>query len=207
MNASVHHAQLLEVYVWIKTHALTRSEKGLRTVKNIKITVISFTGVCLLALLAQVASVNAQPKGKIKADNKAKPPPTVKALFVPDLRLRGSESVEVNAVVPKSYHKVTFSFQNWDRFPVEMLQPTAKPPSLPPNPCKQVQRSELLFAVLHSEVGKILGCTALKPNEDFYFLLEKEKPIPEFVYVSVVDRQTRKTYKSSLVSPSSGATK
>jgi len=139
--------------------------------------------------------------------NPAKLPPTVKGLFIPDLRLRGSESVEVNAVVPKSYHKVFFLFQNWDKFPAETLQPTAEPPSLPPNPCKQVKTSNRLFAILHSKAGQTLGCTALKAKEDFYFLLKKEKPLPDFVYVDVVDRLKGATYKSSLVSPSSGATK
>ncbi len=172
--------------------------------------IVSIAAVLLCAAVAGAQNINRQqPKtspGKA-GGNPAKLPPKVKALFVPDLRLRGSESVEVNAVVPKSYHKVTFSFQNWDKFPAEMLQPATQPPSLPPNPCKQVKMSSRLFVVLVTESEKIINCTSLKPNEDFYFLLEKEKPIPEFVYVRVVDRQTGKTYKSSLVSPSSGATK
>lgn len=171
--------------------------------------------ILIVVLFAVAASAQntypSKPNPKITTGqvvgNPAKVPPTVKDLFIADLRLRGSESVEVNAAVPKSYHKVTFLFQNWDKFPAEMLQPTAEPPSLPPNPCRQMKSANRLFAILYSKAGKTLGCTALKPNEDFYFLLEKEKPVPNFVYVEVVDRLKGTTYKSSLISPSSGATK
>lgn len=168
--------------------------------------------VMLLAVATDAQTTSPpKPSPKIKpgqaGGNPAKLPPTFKGMFIPDLRLRGSESVEVNAVVPKSYHKVTFLFQNWDKFPAEMRQPTAEPPSLPPNPCRQMKTSTRLFAILHSKAGQTLGCTALKSPEDFYFLLEKEKPLPKFVYVEVVDRLKGTSYKSSLVSPSSGATK
>lgn len=168
--------------------------------------------VMVLAVVGHAQNTNpSKPNPKItpgqSVGNPAKRPPTFKAMFIPDLRLRGSESVEVNAVVPKSYHKITFLFQNWDKFPPEMLQPTAEPPSLPPNPCRQTKTSTRLFAILYSKAGKTLGCTALKSNQDFYFLLEKEKPVPNFVYVDVVDRSQGTRYKSSLVSPLSGATK
>lgn len=168
--------------------------------------------VMLFAVAADAQNTNpSKPNPKItpgqSVGNPAKLPPTFKAIFVPDLRLRGSESVEVNAVVPKSYHKVTFLLQNWGKFPAEMLQPTAEPPSLPPNPCRQMKTSTRLFAILHSKAGETLGCTSLKPNEDFYFLLEKGKTIPNFVYVDVVDRSNGNSYKSSPVSPLSGATK
>jgi hypothetical protein len=178
-----------------------------------KVTLIwSILIVMLFAVAADAQNTNpSKPIAKITpgqaGGNPAKLPPTFKGMFIPDLRLRGSESVEVNAVVPKSYHKVTFLFQNWDKFPAEMLQPTAEPPSLPPNPCRQMKTSTRLFAILHSKAGQTLDCTALKPREDFYFLLEKEKPLPKFVYVEVVDRLKGTSYKSSLVSPSSGATK
>lgn len=141
------------------------------------------------------------------AGNPAKPPPTVKTIFVPDLRLRGSESVEINATVPKSYHKITFLFQNWDQFPAGKLKPTSKPPSLPPNPCKQVKTSARLFAVLHSKNGATIGCTELRPQEDFFFLFGQDKELPAFVYVTVVDRTQPGILKSSLVSPSSGVMK
>ena len=88
---------------------------------------MSFAGVIALAI-----SVSAQADSKLKTPtttpkqsggNPAKLPPTVKRLFVPDLKLKGAESVEVNATVPKSYFKVVFSFQNWDEFPGDTLQP------------------------------------------------------------------------------------
>jgi len=64
-----------------------------------------------------------------------------------------------------------------------------------------------MFLILHSEDGKIARCTPLSSKEDFYFLFEKEKPIPEFVYVEVTDRTTGLKFKSNLVSPSSGILK
>ena len=172
---------------------------------------INSAGIIFLSLLAlgliSVQPAQAQVSGPIRVENKANLPPAVKQPLVPNLKLKGAESVDLNAVVPKSYYKITFSFQNWDDFPAGMLGPARKLPSLPPDPCKQVKTSGRLFAVLSAENKKILACTELKPTEDFFFLLEKEKPIPDFVYVSVVDRQTGKTYKSTLVSPSSGVAK
>ena len=172
---------------------------------------INPAGVIVLSLLA-LGLISAQPaqaqgSGPIKIETKAHLPPAAQQPLVPNLKLKGAESVELNAVIPKSYYKVTLSFQSWDEFPAGMLGPARKLPSLPPDPCPQVKTSGRLFAVLAAENQKILGCAELKPTEDFFFLLEKEKPIPDFVYVSVVDRQTGKTYKSTLVSPSSGVTK
>ena len=74
---------------------------------------VSIVGAMLFAAATDAQNVNRpQPKTPPAktVGNPAKPPPAVKALFIPDLRLRGSESVEINAVVPKSYHKITFSF-------------------------------------------------------------------------------------------------
>jgi len=133
-------------------------------------------------------------------------PPTADNIFVPDLRLRGSESVEVDTTVPKSYRKITFTFENWDKFPAGSLEPTSKPPSLPPNPCKQVRTSTRLFAVLHAKNGEKISCAELKPREDFSYLFEKTKYLPAFVFVTVVDRTRNTIYKSSMVSPTSGAT-
>ena len=138
--------------------------------------------------------------------NPAKLPPTAKSLFIPELRLKGVESVEINAVVPRSYHKLTFTFKNWDKFPAELLETASGPTPLPPNPCRQSKPPNRLFVILHSKAGQTLGCSALKPQEDFYFLLEQEKPLPKFVYVDLLDGFKRTTYRSSLVS-TSGATK
>jgi len=157
--------------------------------------------LCTGSALAQ----NTIPKKAV--GNPAKLPPTAKAVFVPDLRLRGSESVEINATVPKTYRKITFIFQNWDQFPAERLQPASVNPSLPPNPCKPVKTSARLFGILRTKIGEAIGCAELKPGEDFFFLLDHDKQLPAFVYVTVVDRIKQGVLKSSLVSPSSGATK
>ena len=172
---------------------------------------MSFAVVIALAITA-----GAQPDSKLQAPtttpkqsggNPAKLPPTVKRLFVPDLELKGAESVEVNAIVPKSYFKVTFLFQNWGEFPADTLRPVTKPPSLPPDPCAQTKTEDRLFGILLAENEKPLGCATLKPNEEFFYLFPKDRPLPNFVYVIVQDRQTGKKYKSHLISPSSGVTK
>jgi hypothetical protein len=179
---------------------------------NMNMTLASSILIMLFASAAGAQNTNpSKPSGRISpgqsVGNPAKLPPKVKAPFKPDLRLRGAESVEVSAEGAASYHKVVFLFQNWDRFPADIFQPAAEPHSLPPGPCKQVKSGSRLFAVLRSESGQILGCTALIPKEDFYFLLEKGKPLPDFVYVDVLDRVKDATYRSSLVSPLSGTTK
>ena len=175
---------------------------------------ILFCSLAIAIGLGVTASAQSDSKLKVPtttpkqdAGNPAKLPPTVKQLFIPDLRLKGAESVAVDATVPKSYFKVVFTFQNWSDFPPEMLQPATRPPSLPPDPCTQTKTSDRLFAVLLTENTQILGCTALKPNEDFFFLLPKDKQLPNYVYAIVRDRQTGKKYKSHLISPSSGVMK
>ena len=172
---------------------------------KMKSIIVSVAVIIVLAGSGIAQNPNTTPKQAV--GNPAKLPPTVKAIFVPDLRLRGSESVEVNATVPKTYHKITFLFQNWDQFPGESLKPASKPPSLPPNPCKQVKTSTRLFAVLRAKNGAAIGCTELMPQEDFFFLFGEDEQLPAFVYVTVVDRTKGGIFKSSLVSPSSGLTK
>ena len=173
------------------------------------------TLLSLLFTIASVVAVNGQsgttlpnPKTTPKPETKKpKLPPPAEKLFVPDLRLRGSESVDSNATVPKSYRKVIFIFENWNQFPAETLQPSSSPPSLPPAPCKQVKVTGRLFGVLHAKNGEVLGCTELAPQQDFYFLFEKTLKLPAFVYVDVVDRTKGMIFRSSQVSPSTGALK
>ncbi|MEO6390960.1 MAG: hypothetical protein ABIP75_03855 [Pyrinomonadaceae bacterium] len=173
--------------------------------QKVKTITITIAGIILFSGSSMAQSPNTTPKRSV--GNPAKRPPAVKAIFAPDLRLRGSESVEINLTVPKTYHKITFLFENWDQFPTDQLKPSAEPPSSPPNPCKQVKTSTRLFAILHSKNGATIGCTELKPQEDFFFMFEQDEVLPPFVYVTVVDRTQPGILKSSLVSPSSGATK
>ena len=167
----------------------------------------SIIGLVAVTILCAGSALAQNPSPNLAVGNPAKPPPAIKPIFVPDLRLRGAESVEVNATVPKTYNKTIFTFQNWDAFPAEILTPTSKPPSLPPNPCKQLKTSTRLFAVLRAKNGTAIGCTELKPGEDFSFLFGKDEQLPAFVYVTVVDRTKPGVLKSSSVSPSSGVTK
>lgn len=167
----------------------------------------SIIGLVAVAILCVASALAQDISPKLVTGNPAKRPPALKPIFVPDLRLRGSESVEVNATVPKTYNKTIFTFLNWDAFPAAILKPTSKPPSLPPSPCKQLKTSARLFAVLRAKNGEAIGCTELKPGEDFSFLFGPDEQLPAFVYVTVVDRTKPGALQSSLVSPSSGLTK
>jgi hypothetical protein len=131
----------------------------------------------------------------------------VATIIVPKLRLRGAEAYHIGGTSPKDMHKVIFTFSNWDKFPAKWFQPAPDSPNLPPNPCRQIYSPTRMFLILHSEDGQIKRCAALNSKEDFYFLLEKDKPIPEFVYVVVTDRTNGMKFKSTLVSPSTGLTK
>jgi hypothetical protein len=55
--------------------------------------------------------------------------------------------------------------------------------------------------------SEAIGCAELKPREDFFFLLDHDKQLPAFVYVTFVDKIKQGVLKLSLVSPSSGGTK
>ncbi len=133
--------------------------------------------------------------------------PDTAHIIVPKLRLRGAEAYHVGGSVPKDFHKIIFTFLNWDKFPVQWFQPATDSPALPPSPCRQNYTPTRMFLILHSEDGKLKQCRALTSKEDFYYLLEKGKPIPEFVYVEVTDRTNGMKFKSNLVSPSGGQTK
>ncbi len=157
-------------------------------------------------LTAEAQDVQGPPKaGKV-------PGPIVKApktatIIVPKLRLRGAEPFHIGGSDPKDLHKIIFTFSNWDTFPAQWFQPAPESPNLPPNPCRQTYTPTRMFLILHSEDGKLKRCASLTSKEDFYFLLEKDKPIPPFVYVEVTDRTNGMKFKSTLVSPSSGQIK
>jgi hypothetical protein len=114
---------------------------------------ISISVVAVIATTISAQSGTALPNPKTTPKPNPQPPPSINNLFIPDLRLRGAESVDVNATVPKSYRKVIFIFDNWKQFPDEVLQPSSAPASLPPDPCKQIKVTGRLFGVLHAKNG------------------------------------------------------
>ena len=171
------------------------------------------TSILLVSLAAIVGTssldANAQ---EVKGPPTASKPGPIKAgesanIIVPKLRLRGVEAYHVEGTQPKDLRKVIFTFANWDKFPAKWFQPAAESTKLPPNPCRQLPTTTRMFLILHSEDGKISRCTPLSSKGDFYFLLDKEKPLPEFVYVDVTDRTNGLKFKSNLVSPSGGQIK
>src|SRR2546430_3711041 len=75
---------------------------------------ILFWSLAIAIGLGVTASAQSDSKLKVPtttpkqdAGNPAKLPPTVKQLFIPDLRLKGAESVAVDATVPKRDRKST----------------------------------------------------------------------------------------------------
>src|SRR2546429_2334387 len=103
---------------------------------------ILFWSLAIAIGLGVTASAQSDSKLKVPtttpkqdAGNPAKLPPTVKQLFIPDLRLKGADSVAVDATVPKSYFKVVFTFQNWSDFPPEMSSVTWR--KVPTMRCKR----------------------------------------------------------------------
>lgn len=167
--------------------------------------------VSLIAVMGSLNSTaNAQevkgPPTASKSPGTAKPAESAN-IIIPKLRLRGAEPFHIGGTDPKDLHKIIFTFANWDKFPAKWFQPAADSPKLPPNPCRQLPTDARMFLILRSEDGKLARCTPLTSKEDFYFLLEKDKPIPEFVYVEVTDRTNGMKFKSNLISPSSGLIK
>jgi hypothetical protein len=173
--------------------------------------------VFLVSLLAIIGTANLtaraqEIKGPPKASKTPGPIGPVKStdmaiIITPKLRLRGAEAHHVGGSLPKDFHKIIFTFLNWEKFPAQWFQPVPDSPNPPPNPCRQLHTPTRMFLILHSEDGKMKRCTPLTSKEDFYYLFEKEKPLPEFVYVEVIDRTNGMKFKSNLVSPSSGLTK
>jgi hypothetical protein len=171
------------------------------SVSILSMSLVAIIGAANLTTSAQdVKGIPNAPIGPAKTTDTA-------SIIVPKLRLRGAEAYHVGGSVPKDFHKVIFTFLNWDKIPAQWFQPAPDSPVLPPNPCRQQYTPTRMFLILHSEDGKLKQCRSLTSKEDFYFLLEKGKPIPEFVYVEVTDRTNGLKFKSNLVSPSSGLTK
>jgi len=171
----------------------------------------SILQICLLATVCTSNSIaNAQEAKGTPSASKVPGPvkPTETAnIIVPKLRLRGAEPFHIGGSVPKDFHKIIFTFSNWDKFPAKWFEPVPDSTKLPPIPCRQLPTKTRVFLILRSEDGNLSRCTPMNAKEDFYFLLEKDKPIPEFVYVEVTDRTNGLKFKSNLVSPSSGVVK
>jgi hypothetical protein len=173
--------------------------------------------ILLLSLGAILASANLTARGQevkgIPSAGKAPGPlgpaknPGSASIIVPKLRLRGAEPFHIGGSAPKDLHKIIFTFLNWDKFPALWFQPDPNSPNLPPNPCRQIYTPTRMFLILHSEDGKLKQCRSLTAKEDFYYLFEKDKPMPEFVYVEVFDRTNGMKFKSNLVSPYGGQIK
>ncbi len=124
---------------------------------------------------------------------------------LPKLALNGAVGETKGGV---QYHRIVLMITNWEKYSSEMfLVPTGR--KLPPNPCAVV--ISRVWITVYSERGVPLsGCIPMpKPAAlgKFSFLMQKGKPVPDFVYVVVNDRHTGGAYRSNLVSPSSGLTK
>jgi hypothetical protein len=150
-------------------------------------------------LTARAQEVKGSPNAnKVPDSNLKKSPGTVTPL-VPKLRLRNIESHHIGGSDPKDFHKISFTFFNWDSFPAKWFEPAPESAQLPPNPCRQIYTPTRMFIILHSADGKTTRCTALNSKADFYFLFEKGKPVPDSIYVEVTDRTNGMKFKSTPV--------
>jgi len=140
---------------------------------------------------AQTPNINAKPKGKIKAENKAKLPPAANGILVPKLEL-----VSVNnAGTTKQFN---LRITNWAQFPPGMFK---SEPNLPPNPCGQAKLGARLALKTVRQDGKTLAChpvTSPETLQSFGFRTY-DGSNPE-VYVILIDVKTDTTYKSKVFS-------
>ena len=105
-------------------------------------------------------------------------------------------------------HKIVLTIINWEKYSAEMFSlPVGR--KLPPNPCMEV-KTRIAIAV-YAEGGDLLAnCIPMSKAADlgrFAFLIQKRKPIPQFIYAVINDRYTGAVYRSNLISPRSGTTK
>ena len=124
---------------------------------------------------------------------------------LPRLALSGAVGETKGGV---QYHRIVLMITNWEKYSSEMfLVPTGR--KLPPNPCAEVT-TRVVITVYSERGAPMAGCIPMpKPANlgTFSFLIQKGKPVPDFVYVVIHDRYTRGAYRSNLVSPSGGQTK
>jgi hypothetical protein len=141
---------------------------------------------------AQTPNINAKPKGKIKAENKARLPPAANGILFPKLEL-----VSVNnAGTTKQFN---MRITNWAQFPPGMFK---SEPNLPPNPCGQPKLgARLALKTVRKDDGKTLGChpvTSPETLQSFGFRTY-DGSHPE-IYVILIDVKTDATYKSKVFS-------
>jgi hypothetical protein len=139
---------------------------------------------------AQGTNVNlAKPKGKIKADNKAKPPPTASnGVLIPKLEL-----VNIDNAGPTQQFNIKIT--NWAKFPPELFK---KEPNLPPNPCGQGNlHAPAAFKVIRKADGKTVGCKVVASQEDLQTVSFRtyDGTKPE-IYLLLIDLKTNTVYKS-----------
>ena len=124
---------------------------------------------------------------------------------LPKLALKGAV-VETRKGI--QYHKIVLTVTNRDKYDPQMFtMPNGE--KLPLNPCTR-SRTRVVAAVygnrgsLFSKCMPVVGKDALG---EVSFLIEKGKPIPNFVYLVMTDLKTSGAYRSNFVSPLNGATK
>ena len=163
-----------------------------------KATLASFAFVAVLQVLAVATPSTAQIANPYPQIVKQVPAP------LPRVALNGAIGETRNGL---QYHKIILMITNWEKFPPQIfVHPIGM--ILPPNSCGESTR---VVMTIKSEPGTpVTGCIHIAKPADlgkFAFVVQKGKPVPQFVYVVVTDLHTGAAYRSNLVSPWSGATK
>ena len=122
---------------------------------------------------------------------------------LPKLALMGAVGVRVGR---KEFHKITFSVTNRDRYLSSMF---GAEPYLPLNPCGP-KSTRMVVSIYDDHGGAQTRCRQMNTRDslgDITLLIEKGKPVPDYIYVVLTDLKTGAPYRSNLVSPWTGLTK
>lgn len=121
------------------------------------------------------------------------------------LALKGSEPFKKDG---KQFHKIVLTITNRDRLNVNMFV-NDPPVQLPPSPCHEL-RLPVEISIFTEDNQPLLTCQGARTVAEldrFSFLIEKGKPMPEFVFATVTNRKSGEIYRSNLLSPKTGHTK
>jgi hypothetical protein len=123
--------------------------------------------------------------------------PSLRIAGKPILILKGKEDYEVSGI---TFTRFILEISNYNKFPDELFSPA---PDLPP--CGNNPNASRTWVDIYDGTNNqhIYGFCALNHAEDLtgiWFSIQKGQPIPDTVYVKMIDRRTGNTYQSNTLS-------
>jgi len=131
---------------------------------------------------------------------------TTNVIVKPKLALLGAVAYERDG---KQYHKIILTVENRNKLSAKMFE-LSEGEKLPPNSCRLKEKTRVVLSVFGENGKQIASClkvASAQALEEPSFLIEKGKPVPEFIYIVLTDLKTGTALKSNLVSPFGGETK